>query len=387
MALLAYVASVTVDSMPNGDQLSSQRCRQLYAADECVRNLRSSTKLMEKGHTNMSEERAILIDAATAIRDFFSKIYRLFQPKLPLNTQYLDGMLADLRLVKNPDTDKTEEIYKLIDQYNPNVETNHAAIHSSLERYFEDEQHLLDFLLKGLESQQWYEIAYYQLLHLVLNTWHGKTADEVFELLKVKASGVAPFQKPAIYLWLRFILRNKPAQKARDMLKEHYPDFDLDAALTAEMNVDITDPTVLKGLVSVLGVMWKGKTANDVFKALQIDKERVPTIKDPVFGNWAAFVHESRYGDDAFMMEATNALVGYYTLYGATKLVVEAREHGETEHFYDTMFSFIEHKMSSLTWKDYYEKLDLAKMSLYENFFKDPVYRFWVAVRLAHDYS
>lgn len=257
--------------------------------------------------------------------------------KLSQIMQDLDKTLANSKL-KDTEPSDIEVIYKSIGGAHMNGEEhNVATIHSLLQHHFDGDERQLKFLFAGLEFNKWKTTAYKQLEHMVLETWHGISTDAVFEDLKVKETGDTLFQKPAIYLWIRFVLQETKTgdftEEASNLFKIYFEGRDLWTDLSAVTKVHILDINALVGWLDVVKDIWKGKTAKNALEVLAIGKTIAPTIEDPVYLTWAAFVGNFKVEDETYLQYVSNALRNHYGYGDTIKIVMEAYENEHTKQF------------------------------------------------------
>ncbi|KAG6594232.1 RxLR effector protein [Phytophthora cinnamomi] len=133
-----------------------------------------------------------------------------------------------------------------------------------------------------------------------LNWWMSKklSADSVFSLLKLDEEGDKLFQNPLVKTWAAYVRKSDASNSDKSVflaLKTHYGEKDL-----TEMLIKNGDSLPLaQSLKEVQFKNWiaDGKTANEIFTVLNLQKEGEKTFESGAFSYWTSYVKQIQKGD------------------------------------------------------------------------------------------
>ncbi|KAE9085099.1 hypothetical protein PF005_g21107 [Phytophthora fragariae] len=128
---------------------------------------------------------------------------------------------------------------------------------------------------------------------VLLKTWasDGKTADEVFKLLRLNKDGDRVFKSLMLSSWVSYVTKledKNPDKLMLSVLKTSYNDEILTNMLVAAQKV----PRTKTFAASLQEQLWisQGKTADDIFQLLKLDQEGKNLLNSGEFSTWVSYV-------------------------------------------------------------------------------------------------
>ncbi|CAI5747054.1 unnamed protein product [Peronospora destructor] len=186
-----------------------------------------------------------------------------------------------------------------------NQEPEEAAtreMYNSLSSHYKDEEVLIKILAAGPELNSYLRLTADKLLDVQVQKWikEKKTTDEVFTLLKLDKTDVEQLlASPAFSQWKAFVTlkyrepEEAATRKMYNSLSSHYKDeAHLIKILAAGSEFDTNMRLVADKLFAFQVQKWinDGKTEEDVFTLLELDKTDVSPFKDSLSLQWKTFV-------------------------------------------------------------------------------------------------
>ncbi|KAG7389008.1 hypothetical protein PHYPSEUDO_011471 [Phytophthora pseudosyringae] len=177
--------------------------------------------------------------------------------------------------------------------YKTNPKAGDAAMVTTLATHYSDEA--LASMLAAAKQVASTKSTATRLEDAHLNTWKadGKTADDVFKLLKLDEAGGDLLKSSKLSTWVAYStkLKNKPYDDLLLKLKPSYDDAAL-AKMIALAKKDATTTAVAENLESAQVWQWvkQDKSVIDVFRLLKLNEEGATLLKSPMLGTWVKYV-------------------------------------------------------------------------------------------------
>ncbi|KAL4117405.1 hypothetical protein PRIC2_011396 [Phytophthora ramorum] len=212
-----------------------------------------------------------------------------------------------------------------------NTQNSDEVIFSSLKKLFDDEA--LAKMIAGAKDSASTAATAKKLEQVQLNKWmsEGKTADDIFALLKLDNEEGKRLQNTMLTTWMSYV--NLQGKNPYDMilikLSTQYDEAGLAKMLvTAEQ--DGKTFSIARKLEEVQFKNWlsDGKTADDVYNLLKLNLERGDILKNPLLTTWASYT--AKLGENPYQL----LLVKLMKRYGdatLTKMFVAAKRRPATE--------------------------------------------------------
>ncbi|CAH0492177.1 unnamed protein product [Peronospora farinosa] len=177
----------------------------------------------------------------------------------------------------------------------------------AMSSYYKDEaamvEIMVEVLVTGTDIRSARSLAF-DLLNVQLKEWRnkGKTPEDVFTLLRLESAASNPFESRVFSTWVDFVTSNHPESKEAviDLMFKAMSSYYKDEAAMVEKMVEVlvtgTDIRSARSLASdLLNVQlkeWrnKGKTPEDVYMLLKLDRTPGNPFASPVFSKWFHFV-------------------------------------------------------------------------------------------------
>ncbi|KAL4145923.1 hypothetical protein PRNP1_011796 [Phytophthora ramorum] len=174
-----------------------------------------------------------------------------------------------------------------------NTQNSDEVIFSSLKKLFDDEA--LAKMIAGAKTSASIAATAKKLEQVQLNKWmsEGKTVDDIFALLKLNKDGEKLLQSPMLRTWISYVdLQGKnPYDMILVKLSAHYDEVGL-AKMLVTAKQDGTASSIVRKLEEVQLKNWlsDGKTADDVFKLLQLNKDGDTIFASSVWSVWSSYL-------------------------------------------------------------------------------------------------
>ncbi|KAK1942454.1 hypothetical protein P3T76_005953 [Phytophthora citrophthora] len=205
----------------------------------------------------------------------------------------------------------------------------------------------------------------------------GKSADDVFNLLKLDEAGENLLKRPELSVWISHTNRLKwktyetklgddPYDLLLAKLKQHYDDTGL-ANLLAQTKNDPATKRIAEKLETLQLENWlkEKKSMMDAFKILKLNEEGSMVLKSPVLSTWKAYAKMLKKDPDELLFLALKQ----------TGLDHEAAKLGE---------SMIQKwSKTSKSGDDIFQLLELKKAG--DGVFENPLWGTWVAYLKRHE--
>ncbi|KAE8975260.1 hypothetical protein PR003_g10879 [Phytophthora rubi] len=127
----------------------------------------------------------------------------------------------------------------------------------------------------------------------LLKTWvsDGKTADDIFKLLRLDKDGGKLFESPAFDMWVSYVTKldkNNPDKLMLSVLKTRYNDDGLQKMIITEQKF----PQTKTFAVRMQEQLWisQDKTADDIFKLLKLDQDGGNLFNCGELSTWGSYV-------------------------------------------------------------------------------------------------
>ncbi|KAE9002952.1 hypothetical protein PR003_g19094 [Phytophthora rubi] len=131
------------------------------------------------------------------------------------------------------------------------------------------------------------------LEEVLLKTWvsDGKTADDIFKLLRLDKDGDKVFESLNFDMWVSYVTKldkKNPDKLMLSVLKTRYNDDRLENMIIAAQKV----PQTKTFAVRMQEQLWisQDKTANDIFKLLKLDQEGENLFNSGELSTWVSYV-------------------------------------------------------------------------------------------------
>ncbi|KAL4166329.1 hypothetical protein KRP22_013592 [Phytophthora ramorum] len=258
-----------------------------------------------------------------------------------------------------------------------NTQNSDEVIFSSLKKLFDDEA--LAKMIAGAKNSASTTATATKLEQVQLNKWmsEGKTADDIFALLKLNNEEGKLLQSPMLRTWISYVdLQGKnPYDMILVKLSTHYDEAGLAKMLTTAKQ-DGTAYSIVRKLEEVQLKNWlsDGKTADDVFKLLQLNKDGDTVFASSVWSVWSSYLTKlDKENADELMFVV---LKKHYGDEGVAKMVSVANKEASTKN--------IGRKLEEELWRsqgkdgdDIFKLLKLDEEG--QKFFESPVLSTWIS--------
>ncbi|POM81649.1 Hypothetical protein PHPALM_345 [Phytophthora palmivora] len=167
-----------------------------------------------------------------------------------------------------------------------------------------------------------------------LNSWrrNGKSADDVFNILKMKEEGAQFLESPLLSTWISYVtkLDQDPYQLMFLKLTKHYDDEGL-LKILIEAKKGFNTKTIAAKLEEIRLETWlsTGKTPSNTFNLLGLNKEGDKLFESPVFSTWLSYlakVNAANPDESMFLV-----LKAHYGDKGMEKMITIANANKRTE--------------------------------------------------------
>ncbi|KAL4166430.1 hypothetical protein KRP22_013689 [Phytophthora ramorum] len=157
-----------------------------------------------------------------------------------------------------------------------------------------DETGLAKMLVAAKEDGKTHFIAR-ELEKVQLKNWQsdGKSADNVYNLLKLNLDGDDILKNPMLTTWISYTtkLDENPYELLLANLLKHYDDATLTKMFVAAKRSSATGFTGTKlGEAQLKNWLSSGKTADDVFKLLQLNKDGDTILASSIWSVWSSYL-------------------------------------------------------------------------------------------------
>ncbi|KAL4117418.1 hypothetical protein PRIC2_011409 [Phytophthora ramorum] len=258
-----------------------------------------------------------------------------------------------------------------------NTQNSDEVIFSSLKKLFDDEA--LAKMIAGAKNSASTTATATKLEQVQLNKWmsEGKTVDDIFALLKLNNEEGKLLQSPMLRTWISYVdLQGKnPYDMILVKLSTHYDEAGLAKMLTTAKQ-DGTAYSIVRKLEEVQLKNWlsDGKTADDVFKLLQLNKDGDTVFASSVWSVWSSYLTKlDKENADELMFVV---LKKHYGGEGVAKMVGVANKEASTKN--------IGRKLEEELWRsqgkdgdDIFKLLKLDEEG--QKFFESPVLSTWIS--------
>ncbi|KAF1787476.1 hypothetical protein GQ600_7628 [Phytophthora cactorum] len=133
------------------------------------------------------------------------------------------------------------------------------------------------------------------LVTVQLNYWQqgGKTADDIFNLLKLSEVGDKLFESPMLLTWRAYVANLDPKKTDElifSVMKKYYDGDILEKMFADAKKRSATTRSMASNLEEE---MWRsqGKTADNLFKFLKLDEKGDDLFESPVLGTWVSYIN------------------------------------------------------------------------------------------------
>ncbi|KAL4092726.1 hypothetical protein PRIC1_011717 [Phytophthora ramorum] len=289
LALLACVGAVSgaTDANIAKPETLDRSEERLLRSFHGIRNLRIVEEAMKDDD---SEERAIT--------DAVKKMAQAAKNKLTSNNQATtDKLFKKLQVGGTDDklfqsTQFKEWVTTVTKNFKTNTELAQASMVSALVSHFGDEA--LAKMIAGAKTSASTAATAKKLEQVQLNKWisEGKTADDIFALLKLNNEEGKLLQNTMLATWISYV--NLQGKNPYDMilvkLSTHYDEAGL-AKMLVTAKQDGTASSIVRKLEEVQFKNWQsdGKSADDVYNLLKLNLERGDILKSPMLTTWISY--------------------------------------------------------------------------------------------------
>ncbi|KAL4092828.1 hypothetical protein PRIC1_011819 [Phytophthora ramorum] len=327
-ALLACVGAVSVSSEENvvkPKTLDRSEGRQLRGF-QGYRSLRTFVEITKDDDD--SEERVF--------NEFAKKMAQAAKNKLTSNNQATtDKLFKNLQVEGTGDklfqsTQFEKWATTVAKNFKKTPEKVPTSMASALVSHYGDEA-LAALLVTAKQNYQSRTVAT-QLENGLLQNWKsaGKTGDDVFELLKLSDKGEKLFETPLAATWMSFMAKLNTQNSDEVMfasLKKLYGDEVLAKMIAGAKNSAGVGATANK-LEQVQLNRWlsEGKTVDDIFALLKLNKEGEKLYQSPMLRTWLSYVDlQGKNPYDLLLVK----LSAHYDEAGLAKMLVAAKKDGK----------------------------------------------------------
>ncbi|ETL85002.1 hypothetical protein L917_15326 [Phytophthora nicotianae] len=195
----------------------------------------------------------------------------------------------------------------------------------------------LGISLSGLEqaasSTKTWAAKLIQKLQLKWWQLRKKSPNDVFTKLKLQQAGTNLFESPGFSKWVTYVTKNSneaPEMAIFSTLAFHYSDDALARILLTAKETDSTKDlaTKLEGL-QLKSWADAGKTPDNVFKFLSLEKAGTKAFANPQFARWTDFISQSKTQNADMAMYIT--LGTHYSDEALAKMFAAAKEVESTK--------------------------------------------------------
>ncbi|KAE9155753.1 hypothetical protein PF004_g32730, partial [Phytophthora fragariae] len=137
------------------------------------------------------------------------------------------------------------------------------------------------------------------LEEVLLKTWvsDGKTADDIFKLLRLDKDGDKVFESLNFDMWVSYVTKldkKNPDKLMLSVLKTRYNDDRLQSMIITAQKVPQTKPFAAR----MQDELWisEGKTADDIFQLLKLNRENM--FDSGELSTWVSYVTKLNKLDD-----------------------------------------------------------------------------------------
>ncbi|KAL4166518.1 hypothetical protein KRP22_013776 [Phytophthora ramorum] len=241
-----------------------------------------------------------------------------------------------------------------------------------------DEAGLAKMLVAAKEDGKTHFIAR-KLEEVQFKNWQsdGKSADNVYNLLKLNLDGDDILKNPMLTTWISYTtkLDENPYELLLANLLKHYDDATLTKMFVAAKRSSATGFTGTKlGEVQLKNWLSSGKTADDVFKLLQLNKDGDTILASSIWSVWSSYLTKlDKENADELMFVV---LKKHYGDEGVAKIVTVANKGVSTKD--------VGRKLEEELWRsqgkdgnDIFKLLKLDEEG--QKFFESPALRTWIS--------
>lgn len=199
-----------------------------------------------------------------------------------------------------------------------------------------------------------------------------------FKLLKLNKEGDKLFESPVISTWVSYVKKmdtENPYTSMLSTLKLRYSDENLASMLVAAKKTGSTR-LIAENVETAQFKMWRsdGKTADDLFTLLRLDKEGEALFKSTMFNTWASYAKLLDKENPEKLM--VSAMKTHYSDGNLASIIAAARENSRTE----AVASRLQQELwlsQDKTSKDIFKLLKLDKDG--QRFIENPQLGTWVS--------
>ncbi|KAL4117406.1 hypothetical protein PRIC2_011398 [Phytophthora ramorum] len=351
---------------------------------------RSEERLLRSFHGIRSLrtfEEAMKVDDDSEERDLTDAVKKMAQAaknKLTSNNQATTNKLFKKLQVGGTDdklfqsTQFKEWVTTVTKNFKTNTELAQASLASALVSHYGDEA-LATLLVAAKQNYKSRPVAT-QLENAQLRNWEsaGKTGDDVFDLLKLNDKGEKLFESPMVGTWISYMTKLNTQNSDEvifSSLKKLFDDEAL-AKMIAGAKDSASTAATAKKLEQVQLKNWlsDGKTADDVFKLLQLNKDGDTIFASSFWSVWSSYLAklDKENADDLMFV----VLKKHYGDEGVAKMVSVANKEASTKD--------IGRKLEEELWRsqgkdgdDVFKLLKLDEEG--QKFFESPALSTWVS--------
>ncbi|KAE8997777.1 hypothetical protein PF011_g15330 [Phytophthora fragariae] len=199
---------------------------------------------------------------------------------------------AEDKIFESPMLRTWASYVRTLDKMNPD-----EAMFSVLKTRYGDEV-LTDMLIASRKSgTARYDVS--GLEEVLLKTWvsDGKTADDIFKLLRLDKDGDKVFESLNFDMWVSYVTKldkKNPDKLMLSVLKTRYNDDRLQSMIITAQKVPQTKPFAAR----MQDELWisEGKTADDIFQLLKLNRENM--FDSGELSTWVSYVTKLNKLDD-----------------------------------------------------------------------------------------
>ncbi|ETO82884.1 hypothetical protein F444_03026 [Phytophthora nicotianae P1976] len=247
-----------------------------------------------------------------------------------------------------------------------------------LTRHYSDDE-LANVLLTAKAGGGTYRIAG-KLEQDQLKSWvrDGKTADDVFKLLKLHAdTGDEILKNPLLNLWFSYVekLKQDPNELLYMKLKTQVGDAGFVKALVAARR-DLSAQGLFDALRKAQLNNWvrAGSSVDDIYNLLKLNKEGDKIFESPMFGTWTSYAMKlDKANADELLF---SVMKKHYSAESLENMIIQAKDRVTTKN--------IASKLEEELWRnqgktadDVFDILKLEKKV--DGIFEDPALTTWIS--------
>ncbi|KAK1930248.1 hypothetical protein P3T76_014208 [Phytophthora citrophthora] len=271
---------------------------------EGVRHLRAENKVIaDEEVTEVSEERAFesttVAELAKPVVEMLSASAKSLLGKFKPKGKSADALFTHFQVASAKSnlfsSTQFESLARAVMKANAkNSAAADMAMTTTLAARYGDET--LANMLVAAKHTKSTEAGATKLANAQLESWltQGKTADDVFTVLKLDQKGNKLFESPAVNAWVSYVTKvgvDYPDQTVFKALQSRFDDAVLAKMLLETKNVKSTKNLADKfAEIQITDWMRNRKTTDDVLKLLKLDEEGGKLLQNPIINVWTSYV-------------------------------------------------------------------------------------------------